>query len=233
MNNSNKEIEVVATPKQLTISIPDEKFMRVMAVIHTFCGQATEYKFLHPESEVVQEFIYGKDGFAIEHKDLRLDFAMVRRIFFTSDDGESVSISEIFPRLRTMRYDSTTVYNMIVDRFSSKFILFCKYNNIPVIINGTLHVPIDLKKTGPTMHKPIPIGTRVKVIPGGLPDDIIDKVRGEIQGVASTNFFFVYILLLDEPIDVPDIGFCKCISMSGLMLEGEDGTSYQNKSKTV
>ena len=155
MNNSNKEIEVVATPKQLTISIPDEKFMRVMAVIHTFCGQATEYKFLHPESEVVQEFIYGKDGFAIEHKDL-IDLLWLG-VFFSH--LMSVSISEIFPRLRTMRYDSTTVYNMIVDRFSSKFILFCKYNNIPVIINGTLHVPIDLEKTGPTMHKPIPIGT--------------------------------------------------------------------------
>jgi len=233
MNNGEKETEDVTTKKQFTISIPDGKFLNVSNLIHKFCMQAIEYKFIHQEDEEIQEFIYGKDGCAIKYTDNRLDFAMVRLIVFTSKDGEKVSISDISPRLRTLNYDATTVHNMIVDRFSRKFISFCKSNIIPVTINGTLHVPYDPSKQGPTMHKPIPVGTRVKVIPGGLPDDVINKVRGEIQGVVSTSFFYVYILLLDEPIDVPDIGFCKCISMSGLMLEGEDGTSYQNKIKTV
>jgi hypothetical protein len=226
-NRKEQEPETVAAPKQLKISIPDGNFLDVMNIMLRFCAWATEYKFIHPENKEAQEFIYGKNGFAIKYTDRRLDFASVRLIVFISDDGNSIRLDHIHPKLRTLSYDIVTVQNMIVDRLNSKLVLFCKLNNIFVVMNDTLHVPDDPKKTGPKMHKPIPIGARVKVCEGTLPDDVVKRVRGEVQGIASMNIFFVYILLLDEPIDVPDIGLCRCITMPGTMLVGEDGTSYQ------
>jgi len=80
----------------------------------------------------------------------------------------------------------------------------------------------------PTMHRDIPIGTRVRTIKETLPKDVTEELVGEVQGVASVNLFFVYIILLDRPYDLPYFGPCRCMAISGLLLEGEDGESFKN-----
>jgi hypothetical protein len=79
----------------------------------------------------------------------------------------------------------------------------------------------------PTMHKPIKMGTRVRFKAGSVSTDLYNRMTGEVQGVASMNVIFIYIVSVDVPFDIPELGLCKCIAVPGTSLEGEDGTSFE------
>lgn len=74
----------------------------------------------------------------------------------------------------------------------------------------------------PTLHKPIPMGARVV-----LPEEFYGGGKGTVVGISSMHVIFNYIVLLDEPKEDSDYGTWKAISVSGTVLTGEDGTSYQ------
>ena len=69
----------------------------------------------------------------------------------------------------------------------------------------------------PTLHKPVPMETRVRY--AGT-----DHV-GTIVGVASMHVVFMYIVLLDTPIDSPE-GRVRAIVAGGPQLESEDGLTH-------
>lgn len=72
----------------------------------------------------------------------------------------------------------------------------------------------------PTMHRPIPMGVRVRPISGnGYPDGLV----GEVVGISCMHVIFHYIVLLDRPIDTPE-GSVRAISIPGPLLENESGT---------
>lgn len=73
----------------------------------------------------------------------------------------------------------------------------------------------------PTMHKSIPMNTRV-VIPKGnyYPEDLV----GTVVGISSVFVIFYYIVLLDVPI-ISEYGEQRAISVRGSVLESEDRLS--------
>ncbi len=73
----------------------------------------------------------------------------------------------------------------------------------------------------PTMHKPIPVGTRVRV-PAGYA--CADAITGTIVGISSWHVVFMYIVSLDVPLDT-DYGMQSAIVVHGPSLESEDGTA--------
>lgn len=75
----------------------------------------------------------------------------------------------------------------------------------------------------PTLHKPVPLGTRVRVV--GL-SEAHPSITGEVAGIASCHVIFIYIILLDTPI-VDGYGAHRAIPCSGTMLEGLDGTTWK------
>jgi len=74
----------------------------------------------------------------------------------------------------------------------------------------------------PTLHEPIPMGTRV-IVPAaycGAP-----KV-GTVVGIASCHVIFHYIVLLDEPHETC-LGLVRAVSVSGCDLRGELGEDWR------
>ena len=69
----------------------------------------------------------------------------------------------------------------------------------------------------PIFHKSIPMGT-VVIVSERL-NKKLTSLSGEVVGVASTGPIFNYIVLLDEPINDPDFGAVKAISVPGTHLE--------------
>lgn len=77
----------------------------------------------------------------------------------------------------------------------------------------------------PTLHKSVPLQTRVRTIK----DSGYPVVTGRVVGVASIHIIFTYIVLLDEPILLPgaweEVERHDAITVPGTALETEDGTS--------
>ena len=74
----------------------------------------------------------------------------------------------------------------------------------------------------PTLHKPIPMETRVR-FPRGLNPNATDYQYGTVVGVASLHVLFTYIVLLDEPMDSAE-GRVRAVGVIGPLLESADGT---------
>ena len=78
-------------------------------------------------------------------------------------------------------------------------------------------------KNMPTMHKPVPMGARVKI-----PDYYgMGGEWGVVAGIASTHVIFHYIVILDKPFNDPDYGEVKAVSVIGSELEGENGEHWR------
>lgn len=73
----------------------------------------------------------------------------------------------------------------------------------------------------PTLHKPVPMNTRV-VIPALYAGE---ERRGTVVGIAFVHVVFSYIVLLDEPVDTP-YGSQRAITVPGGDLTGEDGSNW-------
>lgn len=74
----------------------------------------------------------------------------------------------------------------------------------------------------PGLHKPVPMGTRVKV---GRP--YVDSERlGTVVGVSSVHVVFGYIVLLDEAIPT-DYGPARAIVMNGPEIETPEGVHFR------
>lgn len=73
----------------------------------------------------------------------------------------------------------------------------------------------------PTLHKPIPLGVKVRTKPGAT----TESISGEVVGISFENIFFSYIVLLDTPLKTK-YGLEKAVAIPGVCLEGVDGTSY-------
>ena len=74
----------------------------------------------------------------------------------------------------------------------------------------------------PTMHRLIPMNTRV-VVPASYV--AAGNARGTVVGIAHVHVFFSYIVLLDVPIDIGH-GLTSAICVSGCELRGIDGESW-------
>lgn len=66
----------------------------------------------------------------------------------------------------------------------------------------------------PTMHKPIPLQTRV-ILP-----DYHNNMTGTVCGIATMGIFFTYIVLLDKPIN-NEYGENSAVVANGLELKSE------------
>lgn len=73
--------------------------------------------------------------------------------------------------------------------------------------------------TQPTLHKPVPMRTRVR-----LPKHYLGPhVTGTVAGIAFMHVIFSYIVILDEEYN-SDHGPILAITIGGSELESEDGT---------
>lgn len=73
----------------------------------------------------------------------------------------------------------------------------------------------------PTLHKPIPVGTRV-VVSKGTAGDV--HMEGEVIGISMVHVIFFYIILLDTPIECTATGeMVRGITVPGCELETPDG----------
>lgn len=80
-----------------------------------------------------------------------------------------------------------------------------------------------MSNTPPSMHKPIPMGTRVSHKTGygtGYPD-----FTGTVVGIASIHAIYHYIVALDLGI-VVDGEIHTALSVPGTLLVGTDGKSF-------
>ena len=76
----------------------------------------------------------------------------------------------------------------------------------------------------PTLHKPIPMNTRVRVVKDFWGSGIQEnQFVGTVVGIASMHVIFIYIVLLDTPALDPDFGEIRAIPIGGSGLESEDG----------
>lgn len=72
----------------------------------------------------------------------------------------------------------------------------------------------------PTLHKPVPLESRVR-----LPFHYFGKeVKGTVVGISSMHVIFVYIVLLDEAQD-SEFGKVRAVAVPGAELESEDGST--------
>lgn len=76
--------------------------------------------------------------------------------------------------------------------------------------------------TPPTMHADFPIGTRVRLKSGHVPQDANQDFSGEIVGISSVGISYVYIILLNSP----TFNGHRAISYSGCGLEIVWGVEY-------
>jgi hypothetical protein len=74
----------------------------------------------------------------------------------------------------------------------------------------------------PTLHKPVPMGVRVKV----KAPHVKNEAWGEVVGIASIHVIFTYIILLDEPF-VSSYGIIRAVSVNGTDLEGDGGCNWR------
>jgi len=76
----------------------------------------------------------------------------------------------------------------------------------------------------PTLHKPVPMGVRVK-IPGHYHGKD-REVWGEVQGVASAHVVWTYIVILEKELETP-FGTVRAVTVPGPELEGEGGIDWR------
>lgn len=81
-----------------------------------------------------------------------------------------------------------------------------------------MHTPIYT----PTLHHPVPLGTRVRIQPG-TPNE--KTFPGTVAGIASMQVIFIYIVILDTPIE-NEYGSNKAVAVPGTCLVSEDGTTH-------
>lgn len=79
---------------------------------------------------------------------------------------------------------------------------------------------------GPTLHKPVPMGSRV-YIPEYFSINKEKKLTGTVAGVASVHVIYTYIVLLDESIQSEEFGELKAVVVNGPELEGVDGSNWR------
>lgn len=78
-----------------------------------------------------------------------------------------------------------------------------------------------LNMNQPTLHKPVPIGTRVRIPENYYKEK--NKLRfGTVAGIASMHVIFTYIIILDELLD-SEFGELKAVVVNGPELISEDG----------
>lgn len=75
----------------------------------------------------------------------------------------------------------------------------------------------------PTLHKPVPMGSRVII-----PEQFLkkDNVMGVVAGIAFVHVIFGYIVILDEPVET-EYGTQKAIVVSGSELRGVNGEDWR------
>ena len=75
----------------------------------------------------------------------------------------------------------------------------------------------------PTLHKPIPMGAKVRV-----PDNYLGRpATGEVVGIASMHVIFIYIVLLDVPYEDKDYGTFRAITVQGSELSDLNGGNWK------
>lgn len=77
---------------------------------------------------------------------------------------------------------------------------------------------ITMPLSQPTLHKPVPMGQRVRVPKHYLGKD----ATGTVEGISFMHVIFVYIVRLDEP-HPSEHGEIRCITVGGADLDSEDG----------
>ena len=75
----------------------------------------------------------------------------------------------------------------------------------------------------PTLHKPVPMDTRV-VIPAGYCS--LAAVQGTVVGISCLHVIFGYIVLLDEAITT-DYGEQRAVIVYGSQIETPDGRNFR------
>lgn len=81
-------------------------------------------------------------------------------------------------------------------------------------------------KSGPVLHRPIPMEARVIV-----PAAIGTPRKGTVIGIAEFHVVYRYIVLLDEPLATED-GVIRALAIQGTLLEGEDGSNWRLPPRT-
>lgn len=71
---------------------------------------------------------------------------------------------------------------------------------------------------GPTMHKPVPMNSRVRI-----PTEYLGyPTTGTVVGIGAMHVIFLYIVLLDKP-HASEHGEIRAMTVGGSQLESEDG----------
>ena len=83
----------------------------------------------------------------------------------------------------------------------------------------------------PTLHKPVPMETRVR-FSRDFTVDGTDYAYGTVVGIAHLHIVFSYIVLLDEPMEAPE-GLMRAVCVIGGLLESEDGSQNWRLEKGV
>lgn len=74
----------------------------------------------------------------------------------------------------------------------------------------------------PTLHKPVPMGTKVR-----LPETWLSQaMTGEVVGISAIHVIFMYIILLDEPVKT-EFGVQRACVCGGSQLDGLDGSHWR------
>lgn len=85
-----------------------------------------------------------------------------------------------------------------------------------------VHPGMNPMKYEPGLHKPVPMGVRVKV----KAPYVAGEAWGEVVGIAAVHVIFTYIILLDNPIESV-YGTVRAICVGGPELEGENGENWR------
>lgn len=76
----------------------------------------------------------------------------------------------------------------------------------------------------PTLHKPVPLDSRVK-IPSYFHKDKPSRF-GKVVGIASMHVIFTYIVLLDKPLET-QFGTVEAVVVNGSELESVTGENWK------
>jgi hypothetical protein len=75
----------------------------------------------------------------------------------------------------------------------------------------------------PTLHKPVPLGSSVRIIETGS----LNGKTGIVAGIAWQHVIFVYIIILDEPIQTKE-GLTLAVTLPGTLLQSTvDGSDWK------
>lgn len=91
-------------------------------------------------------------------------------------------------------------------------------------VSKSLSAIMETSVLQPTLHKPVPMGSRVKV-PKYFHSSSAE-LWGEVVGISFAHVIFGYIVLLDEPLETL-YGPQKAVVVNGPELEGPDGTNWR------